>query len=174
MTDIEFKNNVLPYSRKLYPMLKRILKSEDETRDAVQELMLKLWNKRHELEKCHHQQAYIFTMAKNYSFDILKKKKPLSLEDGKYEYLEAEDMNPEVNEKYEHVQRIIANLPDKYKEVIRMRDIDGLSFEEINAVTGLEVTNIRVILSRARQKVKEEIEKIYNYEDKRQVTGEIL
>jgi RNA polymerase sigma-70 factor, ECF subfamily len=174
MTDLEFKNNVLPYSRKLYPMLKRILKSEDETRDAVQELMLKLWSKRHELEMCHHQQAYIFTMAKNYSFDLLKKKKPLSLEDGKYEFLEATEMNPEIKEKYEHVHRIIENLPDKYKEVIRLRDIDGLSFEEINVVTGLEITNIRVVLSRARQKVKEEVEKIYNYEDRRQVTGEIL
>jgi RNA polymerase sigma-70 factor, ECF subfamily len=43
MTEDEFKNSVLPYSRKLYPMLKRILKDGEETRDALQELMARLW-----------------------------------------------------------------------------------------------------------------------------------
>jgi hypothetical protein len=38
----------------------------------------------------------------------------------------------------------------------------------------MEVPHIRVILSRARQKVKEEVGKIYNYEDKRQFAGKIL
>jgi len=35
MTEAEFKNSVLPYSRKLYPMLKRILKDKEETRDGI-------------------------------------------------------------------------------------------------------------------------------------------
>lgn len=174
MTELEFKNNVLPYSRKLYPMLKRILRNEEETRDALQELMLKLWNKKHELEKCHHQQAYIFTMAKNYCFDVLKKKKPVSIEDGHYDFIPSSELNPDIREKYETVHRIIEALPEKYRDVIRFRDIDGLSFDEIRTITGLEVTNIRVVLSRARQKVKEEVEKIYSYGNKRQVTGEIL
>ncbi|MFW6289563.1 MAG: RNA polymerase sigma factor, partial [Mariniphaga sp.] len=76
--------------------------------------------------------------------------------------------------KYEHVRRIIDALPEKYREVIRLRDIDGFSFDEIKELTGLEIANIRVVLSRARQKVKEEVQKIYDYEDKRQIAGELL
>ncbi|RIH63676.1 hypothetical protein D1164_18145 [Mariniphaga sediminis] len=75
MTEQEFKNSVLPFSRKLYPMLKRILREEEETRDALQDLIVKLWNKRHELKKCQNQKAYIFTVARNYCFDLLKKKR---------------------------------------------------------------------------------------------------
>ena len=177
MTEEEFKINVLPFSRKLYPMLKSILKDDEETRDTLQDLMLKLWRNRNELAKCHHLQAYIITMAKNHCYDVLKKKRPLRLdENSKSEQsnLEADDLNPDLKEKYEHVQRIIEALPDKYREIIRLRDIDGFSFEEIKDFTALEITNIRVILSRARQKVKEEIQKIYDYEDKRQTAGELL
>ena len=177
MTTEEFKNSVLPVSRKIYPMLKRILKNEEETRDALQDLMLKLWDKRFELTKCNNQDAYIVTMAKNYSFDLLKKKRPSAIgekEEYKILQLEADGTDHETKEKFEQVQKVIATLPEKYRTVIEMRDIDGFSFEEIKQMTGFEVPYIRVILSRARQKVKEEVEKIYNYEDKRQFARQIL
>ena len=167
MTTEEFKNKVIPFSRKLYPMIKRILKDEEETRDALQDLMLKLWNKRHDLDKCENTRAYVITVGRNYSFDLLKKKRPLVMGE-KEEYrllnIEAGDINPEIKEKYEYVHKVIENLPEKYREVIQYRDIDGFSFDEIKELTGFEVTYIRVILSRARMKVKQEVEKIYNYE----------
>lgn len=167
MTTEEFKNKIIPFSRKLFPMIKRILKDEEETRDALQDLMLKLWNKRHDLEKCENTSAYVITVGRNYSFDLLKKKRP-SVMGEKEEYrllnIEAGDINPEIKEKYEYVHKVIEKLPEKYREVIQYRDIDGFSFDEIKELTGFEVTYIRVILSRARMKVKQEVEKIYNYE----------
>ncbi len=177
MTTEEFKNTVIPYSAKLYPMLFRILKNADETRDALQELMLRLWNKRNELEKCSNLSAYIVTVAKNYSFDLLKKKKPVTL-DEVHEYkilnLEADESGHETKEKFEQVRKVIEDLPEKYRTVIRLRDIDGLSFEEIKEMTGYEIPNLRVILSRARQKVKEEVEKIYDYDTTGKFARQIL
>ena len=177
MTEEAFKNNVLPYSRKLYPLLKGILKEEEETRDALQELMLKLWRTRHELERCSNQKAYIIAMARNYCYDVLKKKRPVRIDEhngGKCLNLMSDEWNPDLREKYQHVKKIIESLPEKYSEILRLRDIDGFSFEEIHEFTGLEIPNIRVILSRARQKVKEEVQKIYDYEDKRQTAGKLL
>lgn len=177
MTIDEFKNKVIPFSKKLYPMLFRILKNEEETRDALQDLMEKLWNKRNELDHCSNLSAYIITVARNYSFDLLKKKRPLHIKENE-EYkilnLQSVEMPVEIKEKFEFVQRIIEALPEKYKEVIQLRDIDGYTFEEINEVTGFEVPHIRVILSRARMKVKEEVEKIYNYGNERKFARQIL
>jgi len=177
MTAEEFKNRAIPMSRKLYPMLFRILRSEEETRDAIQDLMLKLWNKRKELDKCVNLEAYIITMAKNYSFDILKRKKP-SVVGEKEEFrilnLEANETTHELKEKYEQVHKIIEMLPEKFQTVIRLRDIDGFSFEEIKEMTGFDVPYIRVILSRARLKVKQEVEKIYNYDRSRKFAQKIL
>jgi RNA polymerase sigma-70 factor (ECF subfamily) len=167
MTAEEFKKEVIPFSRKLYPMLKRILRDEEETRDALQDLMLRLWDKRNDLDKCINPGAYIVTVAKNYSFDMLKKKRPVFIgekEQHKLLDLEAEGVSAETREKYQHVHTVIEQLPEKYRTIIRLRDIDGFSFEEIQQFTGLEITNIRVILSRARMKVKQEVEKIYDYE----------
>ena len=177
MTEAEFKNSILPYSRKLYPMLRRILKDEEETRDALQDLMAKLSSKRHELDNCRNQQAWIITVAKNYSFDLLKQKRIKNFsENGEHQFFQIEsgEVDPDLKEKFEQVHKVIEKLPEKYREIIRLRDIDGFSYEEINEMTGMEVPHIRVLLSRARQKVKEEVEKIYNYEDKRQFAGKIL
>ncbi|WP_319270848.1 sigma-70 family RNA polymerase sigma factor [uncultured Draconibacterium sp.] len=177
MTTEEFKNKVIPFSVKLYPMLFRILKNEEETRDALQELMLRLWNKKEELDKCTNQSAYIITAAKNYSFDLLKKKRPETI-DEKQEYkllnLEVEGADSDTIERYQRVRQVINDLPEKYKTVIQLRDIDGFSFDEIKEMTGYEVANLRVILSRARQKVKETIEKIYDYDTSGKYARQIL
>ena len=177
MTEADFKNSVIPYSRKLYPMLRRILKDEEETRDALQELMAKLWSKRDELDKCRNQQAFIVTVAKNYSFDLLKRKRLINFSvngEQQFFHIESDEVSPDLKEKFEQVHKAIEKLPERYREIIRLRDIDGFTYEEIKEMTGLEVPHIRVVLSRARQKVKEEVEKIYNYEDKRQFAGKIL
>lgn len=168
MTAEEFKNRAIPFSRKLYPMMFRILKNEEETRDALQDLMLKLWTKRKELKHCSNFDAYVITMAKNYSFDLLKKKRPFlagEKETHKILNIKSDNNEPEIKEKYEYVHRIIEQLPEKLKTVIHLRDIDGFSFEEIKEMTGFEVPYLRVILSRARLKVKQEVEKIYNYDE---------
>jgi RNA polymerase sigma-70 factor (ECF subfamily) len=177
MTAEEFKNNILPFSRKLYPMLYRILKDEEETGDALQDLMVKLWNKKNELRNCSNQTAYIITMAKNHGLDLLKKKRPIRIgenEEHKILNLEASTTNPDTREKFENVQKVIENLPEKFREIIRYRDIDGFSFQEIKEMTGFEIPYLRVILSRARIKVKQEVEKIYDYDRTRKVTQKIL
>jgi RNA polymerase sigma-70 factor (ECF subfamily) len=172
MTTEEFKNKVIPHSVKLYPMIFRILKNEEETRDALQELMLKLWNKRTDLNQCSNLSAYIITTAKNYSFDLLKKKRPAVIgENDEYKILNIAEngIDPEKREKYEYVHKIIEKLPEKLRTVIQLRDIDGFSFGEIKELTGFEITHIRVILSRARLMVKQEVEKIYDYDETRRV-----
>ena len=176
MTTEEFKNTVIPFSRKLYPMLFRILRDEEETRDALQDLMVKLWNKRDELKTCNNSSAYIFTMARNLSFDLLKKRRPMRMnenDDRKMMLLENDDTS-ETKERMEQVRKVIEQLPEKYQEVIRLRDIDGFEFEEIKEMTGYEVPYIRVLLSRARKKVKEEVEKTYDYGLSGKVEGKVL
>lgn len=174
MTSEDFKNKVIPFSTKLYPMIFRILRNEEETRDALQDLMLKLWDKRGDLDKCKNLPAYVITVAKNYSFDLLKRKRPKTIGgQEQYKILNIVDngFDPEKTEQYEHVRKTIENLPEKYKRVIQLRDIDGFAFEEIKEMTGFEPSYIRVILSRARMKVKNEIEKIYDYENTGGFTG---
>lgn len=168
MTAEQFRQHIIPFTRKLYPMINRILRDEEESSDAVQDLMLKLWSRRNDLEKCSNIQGYIISMAKNYCFDMLKKKRPSRIsekEEYKLQNLRTEERSLEVKEQYEQIHKVIENLPEKYRDVIRMRDIDGFSFEEIKEMTGYEISHIRVLLSRSRMKVKRELLKMYDYEE---------
>lgn len=166
MTSEEFKYRMVPYARKLYPLVKRILVNEDETKDALQELMIKLWNKRNELCQCQHLDAYVAATARNFCFD-LKKKKRIMVREPMHEMAitgYTAETEVERREKLECFHRIMESLPEKYREVLQLREIDGFSFEEIRELTGLEKPYIRVLLSRSRMKVREELEKIYSYE----------
>lgn len=166
MTTEDFKQQMMPYARKLYPMMKRILCSDEDTRDALQELMIRLWNKRKELKSCQNLDAYVAVAARNFCFDVRKRKKFPST-DYPLEFM-IPGMNSEnqldASEKLSWVHQVISQLPEKYREVLLMREMDGLSIEEIHHLTGYEMPYIRVLLSRSRNKVREEIEKIYNYE----------
>jgi RNA polymerase sigma-70 factor (ECF subfamily) len=61
------------------------------------------------------------------------------------------------------VKQIISELPDLQRTVIQLRDIEQLEYEEIAEATDMNVNAIRVNLSRARKKVRDEILKIQNY-----------
>lgn len=161
-------------------MIKGILHDEEETRDAVQELILRLWNRRKNLDGCTNLDAYIISAARNFCFDLLKKKRPsrmTPLEEQRARSLESDERDQEIAEKHEQVLKIIESLPAKYREVIRLRDIDGFTFEEMNTMTGIEIPHLRVLLSRARMRVKSELLKIYEYEHKttyQQPVGQVL
>ncbi len=146
-------------------MIRRYLKSDAETQDAVQELMLKLWDKREMLGKISNRDGYILQMAKNYCLDTIKKSKVRLMDDEDLRVisrLPGHEQNYELHEQLEQVHRIIEALPEKYRQVIQYRDIDGFEFDEIAELCGCEAPYLRVLLSRARTKVKAEIDKIYS------------
>ena len=57
-------------------MVARMLGNKESAEDAVQEIMMKLWDKRRNLEKHPNITGFVFLTARNYCIDILKKKYP--------------------------------------------------------------------------------------------------
>lgn len=55
---------------------------------------------------------------------------------------------------------MILALPDPQGKVMLMRDVEGLTYEEISTETGLTEVNLRSILSRARKKIREKIKEM--------------
>ena len=75
--------------------------------------------------------------------------------------------NPEELERQDKVQQIrhlIDRLPENQRQVLRLRGIEDCSMDEIEQITGLSAVNIRVLLSRARKIIREQLEKYYTYE----------
>ncbi|MFT4566750.1 MAG: RNA polymerase sigma factor (sigma-70 family) [Saprospiraceae bacterium] len=162
----QFKKHIFSLSERLYPMVARILGSESLAKDAIQEIMIKLWNQRERLIGHPNLNGYVFLTARNYCLDQIKSKKPKYLSE---EFLPAtkgtaENEILEFQEFIDIVQDILKKSPLKHREILILRDIDGLEYEEIAAVTDLKVSHIRVLLSRARKYVQQELIRNFQYE----------
>lgn len=164
----EFKSLVLPVKEKLYKLALIMLKSREDAEDALQEVFLKLWNKRDKLEEILNIEAYSVRMTRNLCIDKLKTVKSISpITDHEYhlEYAEATPYKQiELSDSVNHMQKIFDQLPEQQRTIIYLRDVEDYSFEEIAEVTGLRINTIRVSLSRARKNARVLYLKLNNYE----------
>ena len=180
MTRAEFNDLVLTISRKLYGYAYRILKDQAGAEDAVQEVFMKLWKMNSRLGDYKSIEALATTMTKNYCIDQLRKVKPFknnndrsvtsfhSSEPTPYEQMERSDTAS-------IIRCIIGKLPEIYRDMIQLKDIDGLSYEEIALQTDQNINTLRVNLSRARKLIRDEYKRyLYEYRGNKKTTGKIL
>ena len=69
----------------------------------------------------------------------------------------------ETRDEVRQVKNIIAQLPEQQQKVVILRDVKECSYEEIEHITGLNSINIRVLLSRARKRIREQFNKLKGY-----------
>ena len=168
MTRADFNDLVRQLNRNLYGYAFRILRNQEEAEDAVQEVFIKLWNLGSKIDEYNSIGELATTMVKNFCIDQLRKKKHLiQNENIQQDFIKADTASPyEIIERRESeniLDHIIDQLPNIYKEVIELREIEGLSYEEIAARTEQNINTLRVTLSRARKIIREEFNK-YQYE----------
>jgi RNA polymerase sigma-70 factor (ECF subfamily) len=180
MTRAEFNDLVLNISRKLYGYAYRILKDQAGAEDAVQEVFIKLWKMNSRLEDYMSIEALATTMTKNYCIDQLRKVKLFRNSDvSSVNLFHSSEPTPheqmERSETASIIGRIIEKLPEIYRDMIQLRDIDGLSYEEIALQTDQNINTLRVNLSRARKLIRDEYKRyLYEYRGNKKAAGKIL
>lgn len=166
MNQKDFLKIVLPFKDKVFRLAKRLLVSTEEAEDAVQELLLKLWKNKEQISNYKNVEAFAMTMTKNYCLDRLKSKQAGNLRLIHSNYSEKGkglEKNYENKDIINQVHKLINKLPQQQQLIIQLRDIELYSFDEIEKITRLKPTTIRVNLSRARKKIREELIKIHNH-----------
>lgn len=167
----DFKSSVLPVSKKLLRFATHFLKDEELARDVVQDVFLKLWQKRETLDEVENIEAFAMRMTRNRCLDILRNNKVVPIDEETDRRLKAKTVDVhskvELSETANQIARLIGKLPDLQRNVMQMRDIEQLSYDEIAEATGLQVNAIRVNLSRARKKVRDEFLKMNENENRR-------
>jgi len=159
----EFNTHFLEHKAALFGYILGLVKNREEAEDILQELYLKLWRKRDSIkqETCRY---YFYSSARTLSIDALRKMKRTTEVQFSVEYETVFENNFEKQELTMHFRRSIDNLPGNYREVIYLVDVCMMNTAEVVDMTGLKTNNVRVILSRARNMIKEELSKIYSYE----------
>lgn len=154
----QFKIIVLPLRDKLLNYARKLTESPDDAEDAVQEVLLKLWNKRLELEQYRSIEAFAMTMTHNLCMDQWRTKHTadVSLELVKDANSGASpERLLEIKDEIRLMREIIDSLPTLQRTIMRMKDIEEYETEEIASITGCNPEAIRSNLSRARKKVRE-------------------
>ena len=154
----QFKIDVLPLRDKLLNYARKLTEDPSDAEDAVQEIMLKLWNMRQKLDEYQSIEALAMTMTHHLCLDIWRAKRPDSLS---LEQVQAPSQSAtperllEEKDEFRLMRKIIDSLPTLQRTIIQMKDVQEYETEEIAEITGCSAEAIRSNLSRARKKVRD-------------------
>ena len=136
----------------------KLLRSEADAEDTVQETVIDLWQRRNELEHVRDLRAYAMQSLKNRCISFLRKSRDIATD--RIELLDAVDddaIREEValtEERSARLDTMMAQLPERQREAVTMRYIEGVSHEEMQRRLGMSSTNVYATLSRAMSALK--------------------
>lgn len=162
-----FKAVWLPLSGGFYRVAFSILGSEADARDAVQDLFVKLWNIRNQLDSVRSPEAYGIRLVKNICIDRLRSREVKGIaedisavrEDRIASWKDAVAADSRVigKETADALERALSRLPENQRTVMRMRFFQQLDYGDIAKQTGFSMANVRVLVARARRTVIEDM-----------------
>ena len=163
----EFQTHILPYKNKLFRFALSIVGNVAEAEDVVQEVLLKLWQNRQKLKTLNSIEAWSMTLTKNLSIDKLRSKHRKTTEIETTIAISSNDNTPyqttELKDTFNRIRKLIQTLPEKQRQVLQLRDIEGMTYEEISQVTNLPINQVKVNLFRARKNIRAKLIKSESY-----------
>ncbi|MCE6989701.1 RNA polymerase sigma factor [Dyadobacter sp. CY323] len=153
-----FTNLYFSYSGQVYSKILRLTKCEETSREILQELFLKVWEKRTQIDPEKPFKAYLFTIAQNLMYDHFRKvarDKVLvdSLVSSAAMYYRAEESEV-FEERLECIKKAIEQLPPARKQVFKLSKIEGKSYEEIASLLEISHSTISDHIVKANRAIK--------------------
>lgn len=164
----DFKTRVVPIKDKLYRLALRIVGDDGEAKDVVQEVLIKVWNKREEMHLYKNMEAWCMRLTKNLSIDKLRSKhrRVVPLE-GAVTAIKTEFtpyQQTAMKDTVDYIHRLMEELPLKQKMVMQLRDIEGMTYQEIAQALDISLNQVKVNLFRARKTIRKKLTQSESYE----------
>ncbi|MGE5107854.1 MAG: RNA polymerase sigma factor [Sphingobacteriales bacterium] len=159
MTVQEYNQCVTDYADNVYRFILKNLRHEEDSRDVVQSAFEKLWVKREEVDN-NKSKSYLFTIAYNQMIDFIRKHKRITLKEEFAEEMRGSE-RPVHNIK-KVLEQALQRLNETQRSLVLLKDYEGYSYEEIGQITGLNESQVKVYLHRARLQLKSYLVKLEN------------
>jgi RNA polymerase sigma-70 factor (ECF subfamily) len=127
------------------------LRHEEDARDVVQTAFEKMWRNREEVDATKSK-SYLFTVASHQMIDHIRKNKRVQLKEEFSDEVRIQD-RPAHNMK-KVLEEALARLNETQRSLVMLKDYEGYSYEEIGKITGLNESQVKVYLHRARVQLK--------------------
>ncbi|MEK7494091.1 MAG: RNA polymerase sigma factor [Patescibacteria group bacterium] len=148
------------YSDSIFRFMLFKVSNRETAWDLTQECFFKTWqHSTNDNKTITNQKAFLYTVARNLVIDHWRAKAKhatVDIEAAAYVIDDGNDVHREavLRDEAQYLMRLLQNLPEESREILTLRYTDGLSFEEIAAITGKSNIAIRVHTHRALKKLK--------------------
>jgi RNA polymerase sigma factor (sigma-70 family) len=160
MTEQEYNECVTRYADNVYRFILKNLRLEEDARDVVQTAFEKLWKSRQEVE-ASKSKSYLFTIAYHQMIDHIRKTKRIQLREEFREEARVTTDKPIHNLK-KVLEEALSRLSETQRSLVLLKDYEGYSYAEIGQITGLNESQVKVYLHRARIQLKNYLVKLEN------------
>jgi len=154
------------YKDELTNFAERFLMDRDDAEDVVQEAFVRLWRNRESYVAGGRLSTWLYTIASNLAKTRLHRRAlwrfvriggtdgaPAEIPDDG----QATDAHADEVIREERIQRALGTLPPKFREIVVLRDIQQLSYEEITAITGCAMGTVKSRINRGRALLREQL-----------------
>ncbi len=167
MTRELFETRVLPLQNKLFRYAISIVAGRELAKDIVQEVLIKLWNQREQLDQINHLESWAVRLTRNKALDKLRLRAnqtvALKLVDDEPAFHITPDKSVEQQNLIDAIHDLLETLPEKQREIFNLRDLQGYSNQEIEKMLNLDANQVKVYLFRARKKIRSKLNLLINY-----------
>jgi RNA polymerase sigma factor (sigma-70 family) len=151
MTVNEYNQCVDQHSDGVYRFILKNIRDEEAAMDIVQDAFEKMWLKFREIGAASAK-SYLFTTAYHRMIDFTRKEKRIERLDDRFDH-EHEDPGHYSDLKV-ILDEALDRLPEIQRSLVLLRDYEGYSYEEIGKITGLNESQVKVYIFRARTTLK--------------------
>lgn len=154
-----FEELIRQYEKKVYTLCFRMCGNSEDAEEAAQDAFLALWRGIDRFRQESSLSTWIYRLATNACIDTLRRRKKqsgsVSLDDEEL-FVDAVDTSPQPQETVEHreaqklLQEGLSTLPEEYRKVLILREIEGLSYTEIAESASIELGTVKSRISRGR------------------------
>lgn len=154
-----FEELIRQYEKKVYSLCFRMCGNSEDAEEAAQDAFLALWRGIDRFRQESSLSTWIYRLATNACIDTLRRRKKqsgsVSLDDEEL-FVDAVDTSPQPQETVEHretqklLQEGLSALPEEYRKVLILREIEGLSYTEIAESASIELGTVKSRISRGR------------------------
>lgn len=149
------------YYKRLYVFAARFVKDPESAENIVQDVFVKLWINKKEINITRSIKAYLYTTVKNQSLNYLEQNRRLISIDDSLNLPEPEIDSPEENiiknENFKAIHDAIEELPVKCRRIYLMKKYDDLSYKEISEVLGISINTVKTQMKRALKSLSEKL-----------------
>ncbi len=156
-----FEKLVRKYQNRVLNIIYSLIGTDRESEDIAQEVFLKVYYGLKSFRREAHFSTWLYRMTVNMTYDFLRRRKPVVNDESAVDRLAARDADPRqalaAKERAVLLQKAMENVPLHYRSALVLKDIEGLSYEQIAKVLHCRIGTVESKIYRARQFLRQNL-----------------